>query len=282
MPSRASSERARGSVPSHEEVAQAAALSPLSRRSGMSKLADQAELRYREEIERYDDPRRDVVRFIEGKELKRVLETALETAGIAPAGTVVELGAGTCWLSSTLATRPQVERATGVEFSDRRLTALAPIAIAHSGAPPAKVERLIADFYDHGIPDETADYVFTDASFHHAANPARLAGVIARLLRPGGYVVLLREPTLSILRRSRNHGEEGKHGSFEHEYFSRDYLGFLTGAGLAASKYPVQHGFSSQRDRLLATWPISKLNGVAFSRYLYVGRKPPEPLTSPR
>ena len=274
------SPEARGAVPSPEAIAHAAERSPLTRGPRMSELADALELRYREEVERYDDPPRNIVEFIEGKELESVLGDALAVTGLRPGGVVVELGAGSCWLSSALAARPEVERVVSIEFSDRRLVELAPVALARSGAPPEKVERRVADFYDHGLDDGIADYVFTDASFHHAADPARLAGVIAALLKPGGCAVLLREPTLAVLRRNRDHGEEGKHGSFEREYDSRGYLSFLAGAGLEASKHPVRHGFRSLRDRAIGAPPLSWLTGILFSRYVYVGRKPANPSRS--
>src|SRR3954471_14956428 len=111
--------------PTAEAIAAAAAASPFRVGPAMSSSADAAELRYREEIEEYPDPPADVVRFIERKELVERLEHALAVAQLEPAGTIVELGAGTCWLSAALARRPAVERVIAVEFSRRRLELLA-------------------------------------------------------------------------------------------------------------------------------------------------------------
>src|SRR5215210_111899 len=97
----------------------------------MSDLADLDELRFREEIEPYEDPPADVVAWIERKELVPKLEWALRNAGLEPAGTIVDLGAGTCWMSSVLARRERVERVLAIEFSQRRLAELAPIAMAY-------------------------------------------------------------------------------------------------------------------------------------------------------
>ena len=148
----------------------------------------------------------------------------------------MELGAGTCWLGATLARRPEVERVVAIEFSERRLIELAPIAIAYLGAPAEKIERVVADFYAHGLEEGQADFVFMDAAFHHASDPVRLARVAFELLRPGGVFVLHREPTLSLLRRTRSHGIEGDHGEFEHEYDWWEYLRFLRAAGFDAYK----------------------------------------------
>lgn len=219
----------------------------------------------------------DVVAFIEGKELPAKLEYALRQAELEPAGTVIDLGAGTCWLSAALAKKPRVERVIAIEFSRRRLVDLAPIAIAYLEAPPEKIERVVADFYSYRSEGALADLVFTDASFHHAADPVRLARLANSLLRDGGRFMLFREPTLSLLRLRREHGIEDEHGSFEREYSARDYVGFLRRAGLDACKFRASGGFSTLRARAILRPPLSWLNGVLFSEFTYVGRKPRSP-----
>jgi SAM-dependent methyltransferase len=261
-------------VPSAEAIALAAERSPLRSTGRLSELADADELRYREEIEEYADPERDIVAWLDRKELPRKLAYALDEAGLRPFGEIVELGAGTCWLGASLALSPEVEKVTSVEFSRRRIAELAPIAIAHIGAPPEKIERVVADFYDHGLGSRVADMVFMDAAFHHAPDPVRMARVAFDLLRPGGVFVLHREPTLSLLKRSRDHGTEGEHGDFEREYDWWQYLRFLREAGFTASKHRASSSFATPRDRRRLRPPLSWLNGVAFSEFTYVGRRP--------
>jgi SAM-dependent methyltransferase len=236
-----------------------------------SDQADAAELRYRDEVEDQGDPLEAVPAWLERKELVARLEYALDRAGLHPAGTVVELGAGSCWLAAWLARRPEVRRVIGIEFARRRLERLAPVAIAALDAPPEKVERVVADFYAHGLEPGCADMVVMDAAFHHAADPVRLARVAYELLRPGGRFVLFREPTLSLLRRSRDHGVEDDHGSFEREYDARDYLRFLEQAGFEADRAPSSGGFATPRRRALLRPPLSWANGVLYSEYTYVG-----------
>jgi len=227
------------------------------------------------EIEGYPDPLRDVPRFIDRKQLPRRLDYALRQASLDPAGTVVDLGAGVCWLSAALALRPRVERVIAVEFSARRLAELAPVALAHLGAPAEKVERRVADFYAHGLGSGVADWVFMDAAFHHAPDPVRLARVAFDLLRPGGRFVLFREPTLSLLRRSRDHGTEDEHGSFEREYFAAGYARALRAAGFSpVTRHPAAGGFATPRQRALLRPPLSWLNGIAFAEWTYVGVRP--------
>jgi SAM-dependent methyltransferase len=257
------------------DVARAGTSSPLVAGRGLSELADRDELRYREQIEPYPFPLEDVPRFIDSKELPRKLAFALRAAGLRPHGELVELGAGTCWLSAELAKLPEVRRIRAVEFSERRITELAPIAIAHLGAPAEKIERHVADFYDHGLEPAGADFVFMDAAFHHARDPERLARVAWDLLRPGGAFVLFREPTTTALRRSRDHGEEGRHGAFEREYTAAAYLALLRTAGFDPRRHSAAGGWRTARARATLVPPLAWLNGILFAEFTYVGRRPP-------
>jgi SAM-dependent methyltransferase len=133
---------------------------------------------------------------------------------------------------------------------------------------------VVADFNRPGLEGGCADLVFTDAAFHHAPEPVELARTAWELLRPGGRLVLFREPTLTPLRRTRDHGEEGLHGSFEREYDSAGYLEALTRAGFAASRHRAAGGFRGLRRRALLAPPLAWLNGLAFAEFTYVGVKP--------
>jgi SAM-dependent methyltransferase len=260
-------------TPAPDAIAAAARQSPLSER-GLTEHADLDELRYREEIETLAEPTRQIAEWMTRRELLPKLEDALARAGIEPGGTVVELGAGSAWLSAALARSPLVERAIAIDFSRDRLVNRAPVAMAILGAPAEKVERVIADFYDPGVPDGSVDLVVMDAAFHHASEPQLLASKIAALLKPGGHVMLFREPTLSLVRRRRERTAEDDHGDFEHGYDWWDYLGFLRRAGLEARKVPATHSFTARRDRLRLRPPLSWLNGTLWSMFTYIGRKP--------
>jgi SAM-dependent methyltransferase len=260
--------------PTPDEVHAVSAASPLRIGPAFSALADADELRFRDVVEPGLAGPDEVVPWLERKELPRRLADTLARTGLRPAGVVVELGAGSCWVAASLARRPEVERVVAVEFSRRRLEELAPVALAALDAPGGKVERVLADFNDPGLPAGGADLVVTDAAFHHASDPARLARVAHGLLRPGGHILLFREPTLSLLRRTRDHGVEGRHGSFEHEYTVRGYLDFLRAAGFQAARaVPVAGGFRRRRQRWAARPPLVWLNGIAFAEYSYTAQR---------
>ena len=259
--------------PSPDAVRAAASASPLVAGPAFSAHADADELRFREEVEpglKGDD----VVGWMERKELVPRLAHTLAGAGLEPSGLVVELGAGSCWLSASLAALPAVTRAVGVEFSRHRLEHFAPIAIAALGAPAGKVERRVADFYAHGLPAGSADLVVLDSAFHHAANMPALARVAHELLRPDGQVLLFREPTLAVLRRTRDHGIEDEYGSFEHEATARGYERILRDAGFAdVRRVPAAGSFRGRRAQALLRPPLKWLNGIAFAEFSYVARR---------
>lgn len=255
-------------------IARAGRDSPLREGGPFSAAADSDEFSFREEIEPYQDPVRDVPRFIDSKRLPEQLELVLERTGIAPGGVVVEFGAGVCWLAASLAKRAEVSRVVAIEFSRRRLDQLAPIAIAHLGAPPEKIERVVADFHAPGLPTGAADLVVCDAAFHHATDPRRLALVAYEALRPGGTFLMIREPTITRLRRGRDHGLEGRHGDFEHEYARGEYLALLRTAGFHARSSPAPGDLGTRRGRAVLRPPFSWFNGLAYSEYAYVGHKP--------
>jgi len=262
------------SGPSDRRIADSAERSPLRAEPGVSELADLDELDFRENIEPYESGLEAALGFIRRKRLLEYLDHALDRTGVVPSGVVVELGAGSCWLSAALACLDEVDRVVAVDFSRRRLTTIAPASIALLEAPPAKIERRIADYYATGLDPESADLVVMDAAFHHASDPARLARVVFDLLRPGGTLLLLREPTLTSLRRSRDHGLEGQHGNFEHEYHEGEYLAFLRSAGFDASRVAVRSSYPSRWRRTLYRGPLALLIAELRGSYVYVARKP--------
>jgi len=253
-------------------IAAAATRSPLVYGPSFSEHADAAELEFRERHEPYDGLEVAEI-FFRRKRVLDYLDHALARVGLEPAGVVVELGAGSCWLSAALSCFDAVERVVAVEFSERRLVSFAPVSLALLDAPAEKVERRVADFYRHGLEPESADLVVLDAAFHHASDPRRLAEVVFELTKPGGSALLLREPTLTPLTRRRDHGIEAAHGDFEHEYSRREYMGFLAGAGFRARSVGVRWFHASGFRRALYRPPLTWLSGPLRGQYAYVGSR---------
>ena len=259
--------------PDDRRVRDAAERSPLVLGPRYSELADREELVFWEEVEDFGHGLDSAYGFFRQKRVLDFLDYALRRCRIEPAGTVVELGAGSCWASAALSCFPDVERVVSVEFSRRRLTEIAPASFAILSAPAEKIERRLADFYAHGLPAGSADLIVMDAAFHHAADPARIADVLFDLTKPGGSVMLMREPTLNFLKRSRDHGITDDHGSFEREYYRPQYLAFLREAGFSARSVGVRWFHSSPWRRAIYHPPITYLSGPLRGHWVYLGEK---------
>jgi hypothetical protein len=113
-----------------------------------------------------------------------------------------------------------------------------------------------------------------DAAFHHAADPARIARVMFDLAKPGGFVMLMREPTLNFLKHTRDHGITDDYGDFEREYYRPEYLAFLRDAGFEARSVGVRWFHSSRWRRAIYHPPITFLSGILRGHWVYLGRKP--------
>ncbi len=127
-------------------------------------------------------------------------------------GICLDLGVGVCWTSAILAKKPHVERVYAVEMSRHRLLELAPITLQQYGAPAEKVTRVLGDFCDIKLDDGSVDAVVMAQTFHHAANVRRLLSEVARVLVPGGVVIVTGERPISItqfLRRALKHNLRG-------------------------------------------------------------------------
>lgn len=266
-----------GLAPDDPRIAEAARRSPLVEGPEYTGLADEEELVFWEEIEEFGEGVDSAYGFFLKKRVLDYLDFALRRCRIEPSGTVVELGAGSCWASAAFACFPAVERVVAVEFSRRRLTVIAPASIAVLSAPAEKIERRLADFYNHGLLPESADLVVMDASFHHAADPDRISRVLFELTKPGGAVMLMREPTLNFLKRTRDHGVAGEHGDFEREYYKPEFLRFLRDAGFDAKAVGVRWFHSSRWRRAIYHPPVTWASGVLRGHWVYLGRKPPPP-----
>ena len=103
----------------------------------------------------------------------------------------------------------------------------------------------------------------------------QLARVAFELLRPGGRFVLLREPTLSLLRRTRDHGVEDEHGrsSASTPHAATCARCAPPGSRLSPS-IRAAGGFTTPRQRAILRPPLSWLNGIAFAEWTYVGVRP--------
>jgi len=96
------------------------------------------------------------------------------------------------------------------------------------GIPVSGVERRVGSAERIPIEDEAVDYVFANMLLHHVEEPSRAVREMARVLRPGGVVVItdLDSHEFEFLTTEQHDRWKG----FERESLS----GWLLGAGLTS------------------------------------------------
>lgn len=118
----------------------------------------------------------------------------LEGLRLGPAMTVLDFGAGTCWLSKMLWQMGCPVIATDVAehalVMGRRLFEEFPVPMLNPKTP----WRIVPfDGYTLDVEDQTVDRIVCFDTFHHVPNQERVVSEFARVLRPGG-IIALNEP----------------------------------------------------------------------------------------
>jgi len=101
-------------------------------------------------------------------------------------GRLLDIGTGTGRLLELLG--PRAERAVGIDAS-RAMLALARSRLARADLGHCTVR--LADMYRLPMPDATFDLATAQMVLHHAEDPAGVLAEAARVLRPGGLLVIV-------------------------------------------------------------------------------------------
>jgi ArsR family transcriptional regulator len=157
--------------------------------------------------------------YVPGKSWKSMTEAILH---LLPPLTIADLGSGDG--SSALLLSQNAVRVIGVDASEKMLDVARDRAVQ---AAASNVEFRLGEMEEVPIDDTSVDLVFFSQSLHHAAHPARAIREGARILRPGGRIV--------ILDLARHRFEEAR------ELYADEWLGFseaeiesmLTSAGFS-------------------------------------------------
>lgn len=112
---------------------------------------------------------------------------------LASGATVLDLGCGSGWLSTMLSAQPRVQRVIAWDSSLALLRDVLPDMVEIVGGEADKIDRVCGDFAPLALDDGAVDAVVMSSAFHHAARPDALLAELARVLAPGGVVVLLNE-----------------------------------------------------------------------------------------
>jgi ubiquinone/menaquinone biosynthesis C-methylase UbiE len=155
---------------------------------------------------------------------ERVREAAYEAAGLQAGRVAADIGAGTGFVTEGLIGRGL--RVIAVDRSEAMLEEL-----RRKFPDAAAVDYRLAEA-DRQIPlpDEAVDYAFANMYLHHVEDPPAAIREMARILRPGGKLVItdLDAHDFDFLRREHHDRWMG----FNRE----DILQWFTGAGLKGAR----------------------------------------------
>jgi ubiquinone/menaquinone biosynthesis C-methylase UbiE len=138
---------------------------------------------------------------------EREVEAALvEITTAADLHDLLDIGTGTGRMLEVLA--PRVERALGIDQS-REMLSIARVNLEQAGLENASVR--LGDMYQLALPDASFDAVVVHQVLHYADRPAAAIAEAARVLRPGGILVLVdfAPHALEFLREEHTHRRLG-------------------------------------------------------------------------
>jgi len=240
---------------------------------------DKKELLFREEQEKYDNPEQDLINWITKKRVIDLFEYFLKKTKIQFYGIVIDLGAGSCWLSSLISKFEKVQKIYAVEFSKRRLELLAPVAMRYLGAIESKIIRVVGDFNKIELSDNSVDFVVMDGALHHSQNLQITMKEINRILKKDGYFVAFREATLAKWRpthRNIKTRTKQQYGEFENIYSKNEYIKIIENRTQLKAK-AISGPMFSPRSSIITFFkrytPLSFFNGLLFADFIYLGEK---------
>lgn len=166
---------------------------------------------------------------------ERMLE-AVDVAG----KRVLDVGAGRCWSTRLLAQRDA--RCTATDIMEHPTIGLgaAEALFRHYGI---WFERILCDMVRMPFADEAFDVVWISGSLHHTTDLERTIRELARVLVPGGRLVLVNEACGGLRAREVCRPTGLQEGLNEHEYYTWRYLLYLR-----------QNGF--RQIRLMRDWAL--------------------------
>ncbi|MEM7251726.1 MAG: metalloregulator ArsR/SmtB family transcription factor [Pseudomonadota bacterium] len=139
-----------------------------------------AQAYFKRNSERWDEVRQLYVNEHE-------VESALaDIARAEPAEALLDIGTGTGRILELLG--PQVDRAVGIDLSPDML-AVARTNLDRAQLPHCQVRK--ADMYQLPLPSDTFDLLTLHMVLHYAERPVQVLSEAARVLRPGGRVVIV-------------------------------------------------------------------------------------------
>lgn len=186
-------------------------------------------------------------------------------------GVVVELGAGSCGLSTCVSRLAEAKAISSVDISAIRMNKMLDLSVAVLKGDRPKITAVPADF-NQRLPfaDGSVDAILFDAALHHARSMWNILAECRRILRPGGVLVAQRESYLNPLRAGRQlrhllRSPEVAAQVSENMYLREQYEYYLKVNGFAVDFIPASASAAKRK--------LKALNGRAFTDGVLYCRK---------
>jgi SAM-dependent methyltransferase len=149
---------------------------------------------------------------------------------------VVDLGAGRTWSTRYLVGLGKPDEAVAIDIMSERFLGLETAEIFFA-EDQIYFERLRADGHRMPLADGWADVVFSCAAIHHSSDLDRLFAEVRRVLRPGGLLLFVSEPSKrESIQVTKPDNEETAVGINENIYSLAEYRRALRKAGFDARR----------------------------------------------
>ena len=183
---------------------------------------------------------------------------------------VLELDAGSGWLSAELSKLPRVVEVIATDTSGKRLKEDAPRVFKKAGALEQKITRMQGDLHKLDFPDRSFDFVVCAAVLGRITNIVSVLREARRVLKPGGRFVSVREPVKPIFKL-RSAPQPGAGNLYSRD----DYERFFAAAGFEVEfkRVNLSAGMKYYFEKMF--------NGLTHARYALVARKASRPSAKP-
>ena len=197
-------------------------------------------------------------------------------------GNILEIGAGSGWLSSYLSKNSKIQKIYALDFSLVALQKSFPIVANWLHADWNKIIRVQGDFHNLPFKEKSFDFVLCDAALHHSNDPAIILREVKRVLKPNGVFLATSEPVTSKWRekkQKKNFGKyEKKFGVNENIFAPDEWKNFFQKGGLKLEFIPyIFREHASKLTNFIKKYtPLRFFNGYLFFNYIFLSVKEDE------
>ncbi len=196
---------------------------------------------------------------------------------IKPKSKIIEIGAGSAWLSACVSKNDNVDSILIIENDLRRIDLAQKYFVPNLNAIKTKLTFYNTDFHKlNFVQNNSIDIIFVDAALHYTNTLELLLQELHRKLKKSGQIIAIREPilpSLPILKnfRKKTFGlKQIKNGDIENIYTKNEWTNYFNNCNFTVTFYPLYGG--SLKDRLLNI-AMNKYNGILFNRYYMIATK---------